>query len=327
MQTSLRSLFKDKKVEAAPPQAKRKLGRPPKDKPTFEALSEEFQAEVRALKKQRSSELAEEVQQLTAKYQGQQLVAAEVVAKHQGQQLVAVEVAEQASSSSGQMQLALEDEVQASSNSGQMQLVEVEANGSMVAAERSNDEWRSQCKVWGALGGKSGRLGGRPRKPEGQWVKAPGKKRVRDETFGPQQKLMMCAMMHKLESQFEDIEALAKHMASLTGRTKAQVLATWNNEDKWKRICDSSGVSKSGLSKNQAHLPGYLRKRSRGDGKVSRAGGAGRKSETAFLYPGLKVWFDEMRSTGNYVDKQDLVLEFQSIAEEFLSRRFRRVCL
>jgi hypothetical protein len=313
MQTSLRSLFKDKKVEAAPPQAKRKLGRPPKDKPKVEALSEDLQAEVRALKKQKMSEFAEEMQQL--------------VAKHQGQQLVAVEVAEQASSSSGQLQLALEDEEQASLSSGQMQLVEVEANDSIVAAERSHDEWRSQCKVWGALGGKSGRLGGRPRKPEGQWVQAPGKKRVRDESFGPQRKLRMCALMHKLESKFEDLEALAKHMATLTGRPKAQVLTVWKNEDKWRRICDTSGVSKSGLSKNQAHLPGYLRTRFRCDGTLSRAAGAGRKCETAFLHPGVKVWFDEMRSTGNYVDKQDLVLEFQSIAEEFLKRRFRIVCL
>jgi hypothetical protein len=133
--------------------------------------------------------------------------------------------------------------------------------------------------------------------------------------------------MHKLESKFEDHEALAKHMATLTGRPKAQVLTVWKNEDKWKRICDSKGVSKCGLKKSQAHLPVYLRKRSRGDGKLSRAGGAGRKSETGFLYPGVKVWFDEMRSTGNYVDKQDLVLEFQSIAQEYLTRRFRRVCL
>ena len=60
---------------------------------------------------------------------------------------------------------------------------------------------------------------------------------------------------------------------------------------------------------------------------MSRATGAGRKSETSFLHDGVKVWFDEMRSTGNYVDKTDLVLEFQSMGREYLARRFRRVCL
>ena len=131
MQTSLRSLFKNNKVEAAPPQAKRKLGRPPKEKPIVEALPSDLEDEVRALKKQKLSEFAQEVQQ--------------VVAMHQGQQLVAVEA-----------------ESQASSSSGQMQLVEVEANGTCVAAEMTKDEWSAQCVKWGALGGKSGRLGWRP---------------------------------------------------------------------------------------------------------------------------------------------------------------------
>ena len=188
MQTSLRSHFKNNKVEAAPPQAKRKLGRPPKEKPIVEALPADLEDEVRALNKQRSSEL-EEVQQL--------------VAMHQGQRLVAVEAQSQASSSSGQMQL-----------------VEVEANGPCIAAEMTKDEWRAQCVKWGALGGKSGRLGGRPRKSEGAYKLTPGRKRVRDESFGPQEKLKMCALMHKLESQFEDLQAMAKHMVVLTSRTR-----------------------------------------------------------------------------------------------------------
>ena len=306
MQTSLRSLFKNNKVEAAPPQAKRKLGRPPKEKPIVEALPADLEDEVRALNKQKLSEFAQEVQQL--------------VAMHQGQQLVAVEAESQASSSSGLMQL-VEVEL------GADELVEVEAQGTLVAAKMTKDEWRAQCVKWGALGGKSGRLGGRPRKSEGAYKPTPGRKRVRDESFGPQGKLKMCALMHKLESKFEDLEALAKHMVLLTGRTKAQVLSVWKNEAKWQRICDASGMSKSGLKKNESHLPQFLRVRTRAVGKMSRAGGAGRKSETSFLHDGVKVWFDEMRSTGNYVDKTDLVLEFQSMGREYLARRFRRVCL
>ena len=79
--------------------------------------------------------------------------------------------------------------------------------------------------------------------------------------------------------------------------------------------------------KSEGQLPQFLRLRTRVGGKMSRAGGAGRRSQTSFLYDGVKVWFDEMRSTGNYVDKTDLVLEFQSMGREYLARRFRRVCL
>ena len=311
MQTSLRSLFQHNKVEAAPLQAKRKLGRPPKEKPIVEVPAD-LENEVRALKKKR---IDEEVQQL--------------VAVHQGQQLVAVEEESQASESSGLMQFVEVD-------SGLMQLVgvelradeivEVDAQGTLVAANMTKDEWRAQCVKWGALGGKFGRLGGRPRKSEGAKL-TPGRKRVRDESFGPQEKLKMCALMHKLESQFEDLEAMAKHMVVLTSRTKAQVLSVWKNEAKWQRICDACGRSKSGLLKSEGQLPQFLRLRTNPGGKMSRAGGAGRRAKTTFLYEGVKVWFDEMRSTGNYVDKTDLVLEFQSMGREYLARRFRRVCM
>ena len=59
----------------------------------------------------------------------------------------------------------------------------------------------------------------------------------------------------------------------------------------------------SGLSRVEAQLPLYLRKRRKARG--IRASGGGRKSEVAFMYPAVKVWFEIERSKGNFVDKSD----------------------
>jgi hypothetical protein len=54
-------------------------------------------------------------------------------------------------------------------------------------------------------------------------------------------------------------------------------------------------------------------------GKVQglRASGAGRPSEVAFLFSAVKIWFESERSHGNFADKSDLWLEFESVAVNF----------
>ena len=40
------------------------------------------------------------------------------------------------------------------------------------------------------------------------------------------------------------------------------------------------------------------------------------KSPLEFLYPAVRVWFERERASGNFVDKEDLALEFYSLLEQ-----------
>ena len=53
---------------------------------------------------------------------------------------------------------------------------------------------------------------------------------------------------------------------------------------------------------------------------VIRATGGGRKSYVRFLCPGVQMWFENTRSLGHWVGKSDLVVEFKSLAGEWLRR-------
>ncbi len=54
--------------------------------------------------------------------------------------------------------------------------------------------------------------------------------------------------------------------------------------------------------------------------KGLRLGGAGAKPKFADLYPAIKHFFEHERSSGNYVDQEDLVNEFQHLVRLSLVR-------
>ena len=83
------------------------------------------------------------------------------------------------------------------------------------------------------------------------------------------------------------------------------------------------GYSQTGaLLSSEGKQPRYMRKKrtARGKNMVIRAPGGGRKSYVKFLHPGVKMWLNNMRSLGHWVDKADLVIEFESLAQEWLRR-------
>jgi len=131
--------------------------------------------------------------------------------------------------------------------------------------------------------------------------------------------LSFCEVYKDMLKAGMDEVAVVRKLADELERPKVQVKAAVAQEEKWLSTLSLLGHTEKGtLSRGQAQLPQYLRKkRSAG---VKRAKGGGRKSYVSFLYDGVKHWFDEMRTTGQWVDKVDLVNEWCELARLFLRR-------
>ena len=111
-------------------------------------------------------------------------------------------------------------------------------------------------------------------------------------------------------------DELLGYFTKILMRPKPQLEAALAGEADWNKQLELAGIGVSGnLVRSEAQLPQYLRKR---QSKGIRKLGGGRKSEVAFMYPAVKVWFENERSQGNFVDKDDLVDEFQNVMNEVL---------
>lgn len=125
----------------------------------------------------------------------------------------------------------------------------------------------------------------------------------------------------KMREDGIDEEVVVRTLADETKRTKKQVKAALKNEEKMAAALRRAGAGKKGFAdRADAQMPKYLRGRPHQRGPLERLSGAGRKSRLSFLYPGVKSWFETMRSFGHWVDKPDLVLEWSRLATEWLRR-------
>lgn len=131
--------------------------------------------------------------------------------------------------------------------------------------------------------------------------------------------VLVCQVAEKLRKDGVDESAVVRRLADETERPKVQIIAALQGEAKWRAALEAKGHTAHGsLTKSEAHLPKYLRSKS--SLGVKRAPGAGRKSYLSFLYPGVKRWFEACRSLGHWLDKSDLVLEWERLGKEYVKR-------
>ena len=181
-------------------------------------------------------------------------------------------------------------------------------------------------KDMGRQGAEFGRLGGRPAKPEAEMSALVPRqsplKRQRDETFGLSAKAQLVQLHEKLTQAQPGMtgDEIVKQLARETNRPHKLLRKVIEAGDKWVQMLESKGHTPTGLRRDEAQKPGYMRARTKRFGTVVRAPGGGRKSEVDFLYPVVEIWFNSMRDSAHYVDKADLVREFKRIAEVFLER-------
>ena len=120
-----------------------------------------------------------------------------------------------------------------------------------------------------------------------------------------------------------DKQSVVLKLSKDEGRTKVQIQDAIEGKEKWRKALARRGRSEKGVwLQSEVQLPKYLRKDTRAAAKkeVMRAEGGGKKSYVSFLYPGVKQWLDNVRSLGHWVDKGDLVIEFEELAKEWLRR-------
>ncbi len=137
-----------------------------------------------------------------------------------------------------------------------------------------------------------------------------GGKPIKDE-FGVASKAALCRCWFKNEKKFQNQAAFVNFISRHTGRTAVQIRNALKEGDGWERELQVQGNNARGHQ-----LQKYLRASKRGKG-VRRLGG-GAKQKLAFLYPTIKVWFEGERSSGNFVDREDLALEFYSLVEQVI---------
>ena len=127
---------------------------------------------------------------------------------------------------------------------------------------------------------------------------------------GPQVKLRLCRWFDKtledLGGSHESREVVLRGIADRWNMSVAEVEKIINKKAIWKQQCEDRGVNDSGLRRDEAHLPRYLRKSKRCKGDVKRAKGGGRKDKLRFLYVLVKDFFETMRQHGKYIDAVDL---------------------
>lgn len=258
-QSNLKALFKGK-VEAVELPQKRPVGRPKgSTKAAVVEVPDSLAEEVRALKRQRTSELSREIAQLVRK--------------------------REASLESVPLR---DSDVPAELCEDSMTLVAAAAAESSVNKRPS----REAFVEYGQLGATFGRLGGRPKKERAG-------KSIRKDDFGPQAKLRLCLLVEKtVKETGEDTQAVVASLARTLGRPAAQISKAIEGKAKREAIVVASGGRGAlAVSNEEQHTPKYLRTRRWGRrGEILRAPGAGRKSDVEFLYPVVASWFEDRRA-------------------------------
>ena len=129
-------------------------------------------------------------------------------------------------------------------------------------------------------------------------------KRKRDETFGVSAKAQLVKLHEKLPKSQPHMtpDEILKQLARETNRPQKQLRKVIQAGDKWMKMLLSKGHTPTGLMRDEAQKPQYMRFRTKRCGTVLRAPRAGRKSEVGFLYPLVEMWFNSMRDGGHYVE-------------------------
>ena len=179
----------------------------------------------------------------------------------------------------------------------------------------------------GWKGGEYGRLGGRPRKKveelqDGDRLNPSSNRKkqcakgLRDETFNIIARLEIAELVKTLLPSFTqgglEVGDVYTFLSDRTGRPKQKIKWAHENEDKWleekKRLHLGAG-SKGTLRAHGEH--GQVASFSTAKGL--RAAGAGAKALFEGLYPSLRSFFSFERSSGRFVDVEDLLLEFEAL--------------
>ena len=295
MQSNLLALFKGKR-EAIELPKKRPVGRPKLEKPPIE-VPDSLESEVRALKRQRRKETEDEIAML---------------------------VMRSLPASSGDAMPCRDDEA-ADVSSTALPLGDIEA-GMIVPIEGPQAWTREKAREAGKLGAEFGRLGGRPKRKsfssEALVVAGvPGKRHTRDETFGVEAKLKLCALVEKtVKETSQSIEVVVAGLSRNLVRPASQIWKAIEGKTKWEAIVAAAG--RGNARRSEAQLPKYLwnRRSCKALTPVRRASGAGQKSHVEFLYGSVTAWLEDMRQGGHHVDKADLVIEFINVANIYLQR-------
>ena len=178
----------------------------------------------------------------------------------------------------------------------------------------------------GWKGAEYGRLGGRPRKrvdelQDGDRLnplsnrKKQCAKGLRDETFNIMARLEIAELVKTLLPSFTqgglEVGDVYTFLSDRTGRPKQKIKWAHENEDKWleerKRLHLGAG-SKGTLRAHGEHGPSSF-----STAKGLRAAGAGAKAMFEGLYPSMRSFFDFERSSGRFIDVEDLIIEFSAL--------------
>ena len=158
-----------------------------------------------------------------------------------------------------------------------------------------------------------GKLGGRPkRKIDECLVSLPQNllrcRKAKSEITLPQKvslakwcfKILRDHFEHKISDDF------FRHLVEHSKRTKAQLQSAMQNFDKNKDTIAKRNLGMGFGRTNKAHGKRFGHLDSKHPIAMFRGDGAGRKLEIRPILDGVKLWFEEERSHGQFVDKQDL---------------------
>ena len=148
--------------------------------------------------------------------------------------------------------------------------------------------------------------------------KPPGAQCARDETFGLSSKVRFLDWFEKRLKIVKDEELLLRVAARSMSRTVASLRSVRKREADLRKKLKMRGLSATGLSKSDAHKPGWAREAGRRcKGEAVRSSGAGRKVRLKFLYPLVREWFDDQRAHGFFVSPEDLVRRFDCVVRTY----------
>ena len=127
---------------------------------------------------------------------------------------------------------------------------------------------------------------------------------------GPQVRLKLCVWFGRTLEEYgatDDVRRMLVACIAETWRVPCyEIEKILARRTLWAQRCEVRGVSCSGLLRDEAQLPRYLRKSRRSKGAVMRAAGGGRKDKLKFLYPIVKDFFEMVRLHGKYIDTNGL---------------------
>ena len=151
-------------------------------------------------------------------------------------------------------------------------------------------------------------------------LRMPGTQARDSSHEGPQVKLRLCKWSEKTHEELGGTDEVREMLVSAVAEkwhcSRPGIVRILRNKAKWQKQCDERGVTASGLKRDEAHLPRYLRRSKHCKGEVRRAKGGGRKDKLLFLYPIVRDFFETMRVHGKYIDAVDL--------EEYLQHTMKR---